>query len=303
MATAASALDRCTDTTAIYAYDEEHGNTAMTPFEHFLVTRFNVVDTGDTHLGLDDAWIASRIPLFEQVCLPSILGQSTDAFRWLILYDARTPRPFVAELSRHASSRIEFIPVEQGTGFRNAALASVQMRLAAATTHVITSRLDNDDALCATFMADVQAEFRGGTTEFLNPPIGFVWNEGRLYRRRYLSSPFLSAIEPRDTMRTVWQVAHGLAASVAPLRQYGDRPSWLQVIHDNNLLNVVRGRRRPLEDLTESGRFTVKLPRPARQESVVEVLLDGIVGFTNLRQRYRRFGLRPRGFRPDRPKG
>ena len=52
----------------------------------------------------------------------------------------------------------------------------------------------------------------------------------------------------------------------------GDQPAWLQVVHDSNLENYVRGSRTRLGAL--SGCFDVQLPASAANESALEIGVD-----------------------------
>jgi len=127
-------------------------------FSHFLVTRFNVRLPFGGRVNLDPRWLDHRHALFERFCLPAVTGQSTKAFRWLLLCDARTPEPHRSRLEgyeRVSNAEIIWVDDEVQAGLR----AAVAARLGHGT-HVITSRLDNDDAICRDFVERVQEAAR-----------------------------------------------------------------------------------------------------------------------------------------------
>src|SRR5262249_1091214 len=67
----------------------------------------------------------------------------------------------------------------------------------------------------------------------------------------HLANAFITLSEPTEGFRSVWGNTHEEAPQVAPVRQVDDRPGWLQVIHDRNISNRVRGRRAPATRLHE----------------------------------------------------
>lgn len=73
-------------------------------FEHYIITRFNLpvfqakVDGHDALSACDEQYLDYRFQLFEKYCMPSIVGQTCQNFKWLILMDARTPERFKKRL-------------------------------------------------------------------------------------------------------------------------------------------------------------------------------------------------------------
>ena len=56
-----------------------------------------------------------------------------------------------------------------------------------------------------------------------------------------------------------------------------EEPSWLQVIHDSNLENYVRGSRQRIDCLQKH--FAVEMPASGRHETHSEIVLDRIRTF------------------------
>lgn len=73
-------------------------------FEHYIITRFNLplfqakVAGQELTTACDEKYLEYRFELFEKYCMPSIVGQTCQNFKWLILMDARTPERFKMRL-------------------------------------------------------------------------------------------------------------------------------------------------------------------------------------------------------------
>lgn len=68
-------------------------------FEHYILTRFNLPIfqpkvKGRETTSCDESYLSYRFNLFEQYCMPSIVQQSCQNFKWLVLFDIRTPDKF-----------------------------------------------------------------------------------------------------------------------------------------------------------------------------------------------------------------
>jgi hypothetical protein len=223
-----------------------------TSFQHILLTRFNVRVFG-SH-GLDPDWLAHRFRFFERICFPSVQAQTTRDFHWILFCDSATPDWALARLRTLLGAEdkisLAFIDGPVNAENRHAAIAAV---LRPGVTHLVTSRLDNDDGLACRFMETVQAQFASQDFEFLNMPDGHTCFRGRIYAWRHPSNPFLSLVEriggPHDPFKTVLCVPHHEAEARHPVRQVACGPAWLQSVHGRNVSNLVRGSARPVEDL------------------------------------------------------
>lgn len=221
-------------------------------FQHVLLTRFNVRIFG-SH-GLDPEWLTHRFRFFERICFPSVMAQSIRGFRWILFCDRTTPDWALARLRSliGTDDRVvtAFIDGPDTPENRHATIAPL---LPPGATHLITSRLDNDDGLACRFIETVQEQFAEQDFEFINFPDGHTCFHGRVYGWRHPSSPFLSLVEriagSGGTLRTVMSEPHQEVAARFPVRQVECGPAWLQVIHGRNAWNMVRGTARPLADL------------------------------------------------------
>lgn len=199
-------------------------------FTHFLITRFNIVEKTwfdvDKHgqPTCDDKWMEHRFELFEKYCVPSVRAQSCKKFTWLVMIDKHTPteyRQTVAELG--------------GTVLLTTTnwLEELQLFLKDKARWLITTRLDNDDAIAPWLIQQVQDNFTNQRFTFLDFPVGYRLKNGILHKHREACNPFLSLVE--EGSKSVLSQTHGYK-----LGQNNDvltishLPSWIQVIHDRN---------------------------------------------------------------------
>lgn len=194
---------------------------------------------------MPEEWLRYRLAFFYDVTYPSVRAQTTRDFDWLVLFDDRCSAEFRAEIEDLA--RGTFVPVWDRRPFRRDTFAEPVAALTRGSgrTHLITTRIDSDDAMSRDFMAAVQAEFAGQERLFVNFPHGVqIDRSGAVLRSHTLSSPFLSLIEERVPERppaTVFVAKHARARAWAPIREVRSPVRWAQVVHDGNLSNIVNG--------------------------------------------------------------
>jgi hypothetical protein len=230
-------------------------------YQHFLLTRMNTATPfGSPRACLDHEWLRHRFALFETYTLPSVKGQQSADFEWLLFTHEQTPEEFRQRLESYQRN-CPLIRIVRCVEFdEEVARQQVLRHCRPDVSHVITSRVDNDDALGSSFMASVQREFRAQDGEFINFELGFQLHQGRVYRAEHPANPYCSAIESKAGFRGVFCVAHIDIASVYPVKQVRDRRRWLTVIHDRNALNQVDGERCTSRKLSEEFGFLGATP-------------------------------------------
>ena len=210
--------------------------------EHYLLTNFNV-KRDDVGTRPDRDWLEDRFELFEHFCLPSVAGQTCKDFTWLIRWDDEgTPDEYRRRLLAHEAALPCLHLVPERRGFH----VVIGERLDGGPCRLLTTRLDNDDALHRDAVALLQSEARGEGMEFLNLPRGYCLEHpaGRTMLSEQPRNPFISLAEDvrGETPRTAVCVSHHKAWQLAPIRQVGEGPSWVQVVHGRNLYNFPVGR-------------------------------------------------------------
>jgi hypothetical protein len=248
----------------------------MQETQHFLLTRFNVTDRQRSTPGLESGWLTHRFDLFKRYCLPSVAGQTTLNFCWLVFFDARTDPK---DLDRF-KKLVEGLPVvvvlvaPDGSSTWDSACGAISELLLPSTKWVMTSRIDNDDAIADDYLSRVQEELSGKDSAFTTFSNGYEWDGIRLYTRHYPLSPFVSRIEPVGGFQSVMKVRHRRVASMDAWSKIDGPPAWLQVVHGENLSNVVRGRRTLRTDIERGGQFSIDICEGSSQESRLLVMID-----------------------------
>jgi hypothetical protein len=238
--------------------------------EHFIITRFNLRTAGsEDGSQLDPGWLARRFDLFDRFCFPTVRGQSEQGFRWLVLFDSRTPDPALSRI-REYQRWTSFIPVFVPAGSEQQARTAVAERLERVPDLLVTTRLDNDDGLCRSFVQDVRRHVDVSIPTVLEFPVGYVWHKDRVYLDRQSRNPFTTLVEPLDgrrdaQFRTIYGMSHQDAGRLGRVVEVTDRPSWVQVIHGGNRLNHARGVRHSIRDLSPN--FDIEHRQLAEREN------------------------------------
>jgi hypothetical protein len=235
---------------------------------HLLLTRFNtLVSYAPSAKRLEANWLAARLVFFEHYCLPSVAAQRRAEFRWLVFVDAASPAWFKQRISAFAPL-VNPIYIE-GLATDDVIAHNVMQTGLVSSPYLVTTRLDNDDAIANDHIASVQGAFCGQEREFVTFPVGLQSFHGHLYNAYWPSNPFLSLIEKvgvNGQVTTVFCVAHDRVTHGNTVRKVLSAPQWLQVLHDANLENRLRGW--PRLSSRSHDRFQVIWPESDRPDSV-----------------------------------
>jgi hypothetical protein len=210
-----------------------------------VVTRFNLtLGFAQARDPLDLDWLRRRLEPFAAVCQPAMQRQRAP-HTWLVLLDARTPGAFVDELAAFDGVTPVLLEAPHDLDGLGRAVAAV---LESDATHLLTTRLDSDDALADGHLERLQATFEPRAEPyFLNFPLGHMWQERRLYACLDPANPFLSYVEPlgHRAPLTAYRVAHVWAHRVAPVRQLWAPSLGMQLIAGHNEVSALDGVRSP----------------------------------------------------------
>lgn len=222
-------------------------------FQHFILTRFNrglysKQPKLDKHGRLinPDQWMKQRLDLFRNFCFPSIVHQTCQNFKWLVFWDPQTPAKHLQENSVFQRYK-NYIPI-----FGGSTVECVKKLIRPAMRHIITTRIDNDDAFQIRAIQIIQEQFHHQERLALNFPNGYCLSKNKLYLTRQLSNPFLTLIERvrwENGIPSVFTVSgrkHTELRTMAVIKQIKSNPMWLQIVHEHNLKNRTRGKPTPL---------------------------------------------------------
>jgi hypothetical protein len=210
--------------------------------DHVLLTRFNLPSLGpEGVIRATKDWLERRTALFESYCLASVRAQTCQNFAWLIYFDPESPEWLMSRIESHAREGI-YIPVFRTSLDPVEIISDIMAAGCRNTSRLMTTRLDNDDALAVNFierLQEVEPQAEGTAIYIAN---GLIKSGSRLYLRTDKRNAFCSVLEDWASASTCWSNWHNLLEkNMRPLVLYGE-PGWLQVIHGANVSNRVRGR-------------------------------------------------------------
>jgi hypothetical protein len=171
-----------------------------------------------------------------------VQGQSSQSFQWLLFFDSSLPddlRGRVATYSRFSPFRAVYV---EGAYCGRMVCKAVR-ECGDPAEYVITSRVDNDDALAINYIETVQSQFNKQAFEFLNLPNGYVWDGVQAYSHKDPSNAFISLVERKEQLKTVLSFDHTKVSVAGPIRQLHQMPGWLVIVHGDNVRNSTRGKK------------------------------------------------------------
>ena len=246
---------------------------------HFILTRFNVrlyPKDKNGHVTLTPEWLEHRFQLFELYTLPSLSAQTCKEFKWIILIDRETPQEHKDRLEkcRERCPNMEVIRVKSDMGHYSTRVFRevIQRDMKELNGEdykdgkVLTTWMDNDDALAIDFVERVQQE---AAKLPLKRPTFIAFHYGLQYftqrkvavRHRFKNNHFISLLEvmqPAELPKTVfgygnhWYVydfekqcdIHQVATT--------EKAAWIEVVHNRNVANDILPRMfwyRPISDV------------------------------------------------------
>jgi hypothetical protein len=250
------------------------------PVRHFVITRFNLRGTDPASMRMVSRdYLDPRLALFERFCLPTLRSQTRQDFTWLVLFADDTPPEVKARVQAYAQWP-NLVPVWLPPGSQHVGRLVVAPYLDDGPLTLITSRVDNDDGLCRTYVEDVRRFEDVRDRTVVQFPVGYVWHRDRIYLDRQEHNAFTTLIEPLPSGRnseffTIYKGSHSDIQRLGRVVDGHAQPAWLQVVHDSNLENYVRGRRARIRSLPD--RFDVPLAPGGRDESALELGIDRVL--------------------------
>lgn len=230
-------------------------------FEHYLLTCFNVnrgIDRENKRNSLE--YLENRPSLFENITVPSVKNQSCSDFYWFVFFDINTPNKFknkINDLAKLANFTPHYIE-----SFKNTA-EIIKQQLKPKTEYLVTTNLDNDDAIAEDFVKIIQDNLKQEKLYFINLLLGYTISEQGLFMREYYSSPFHTLAQKLDQeVMTCIDVPHHFLRQLhkknISVYNVAYKPVWLQVVHDSNLRNKIETNAVPIFNLEYLNQFNVK---------------------------------------------
>lgn len=219
--------------------------------QHFILTRFNLRLWNSDKSGLSvrtRIWLDHRFSIFERYCLPSIAGQTCKDFKWIVLFDSKTPDEYKTRIIRYQNLYPQLIPVyvepQDGRFFARIFGEEVRKRMDP-SKRVLTTYLDNDDALNNHFVEDIQCRAEhllDGTFITYTDGYQYYTEHNYVMRIHYPRNHFVSVVENNDRLlvRTIYGYgSHYYIVKIPGVRidSIPDSRMWCEVIHEKNMGN------------------------------------------------------------------
>lgn len=217
-------------------------------FKHYLITRFNLRNpkwnvTKNNEQLLTKEWMDERIELFSNFCLPSVVAQKNQNFKWLLYFDNSTDFEHQKRMEEICKP-YPFIEIFYIDGMPSL-IGSIKEYLHknCKSEYLITSRIDNDDAISCNFIEQVQEQFNKQDYFAIDFTSGYTLNTEPFMvgKKEHIFNPFISLIEVNKYPKTVWENDHNQWKKETSLLHIPNNRVWMSVIHTKNKVNEFDG--------------------------------------------------------------
>ncbi|MCL1868387.1 MAG: putative rhamnosyl transferase [Paludibacter sp.] len=224
-------------------------------FKHYVITRFNLVDWAGYEVSYDylnsDEYLTERFRLFELFCLPSVSSQTNGNFTWFVLFNEQLPKKWKRKMQEYQNDfpnlEIRYmtaIPEGRWQNTLNQFITNELKLLESRPQYLITTRIDNDDAIHFSFVDSIQKYFLEHQEEAI-----ISYAKGLQYVPKYnilkiITNPkghFGTLIEKNSSnVKTILYFPHNLPPVFPKFvcLQY-KKSMWLEVIHQSNVCNTI----------------------------------------------------------------
>ncbi|WP_366809621.1 glycosyltransferase [uncultured Alistipes sp.] len=220
---------------------------------HFILTRFNLkLWTKDkSNIPVQtEVWLNKRFDLFETYCLPSIINQTNQNFKWICLFDIDTPCAYKSKITEYIIRCPNFHPYylnkKETINYLEYFKDCIKKLRGGDNDAIITTYLDNDDCLRCDYIESVQRlAYTASHKTIISFEYGLQYfiNLGVVNHIPYPNNHFLTLIETADNLdfKTVWSINHYFLSSYRKdyniLTIRDKKEMWIEVIHNNNVDN------------------------------------------------------------------
>lgn len=232
-----------TSTPPRWERDDSSRNKTDVAIDHVIVTRFNLPTAGpESLIRAQDGWLRNRVELFRRYTVPSIRSQTLKSFSWIVYLDRESPSWLRSVIDPLADEGL-LIPLYRETVTWSDLAVDAREVTGARGNQLLTTNLDNDDAVAIDFVSRLQSLARKNPSAAIFIVNGLIRSGTKLYAHRAKSNAFCSVSEPWSAPQTAWRDWHTHLGNHFPAINVVSEPAWLQVIHGQNVSNQVHGRR------------------------------------------------------------
>ena len=218
-------------------------------YKHFVITRFNLKHSDNIWRKdksgndvLTEKWLNKRMELFKKYCFPSVINQSSKDFIWLIYIDSNTKEKYQSELDvlSKLMNNIKIKRVYSYKEFENTYCEDV-INLTSTNwySHIITTRLDNDDIIHKDFIFKIQELFNCQeymAVNFLKILMLNPSNKNKLNIDYQFSNHFVSLIEKikENKIKGCYSKGDRFWNEDGKIIQVTSKPYCAEIISDQN---------------------------------------------------------------------
>lgn len=208
-----------------------------------LLTRYNMPsDPHENRIRATEGWLTARTELFERYTVPTVRSQTVLNRHWIVYLDTESPQWLKDRMATYAQEGL-LTPVYRRAVSAQELRDDLAMVVPADTTRLITANLDNDDGLALDFVDRIKRMPVGEDRTALYLTRGLIRATDRLYWVTDRNNAFCAVSERWDAaVETCWADWHNRLGRTMQIRRESGPPAWLQVVHQRNVSNRVRGR-------------------------------------------------------------
>src|SRR5699024_7392503 len=193
----------------------------------------------------DEDYLRSRFDLFLKYTVPSVNSQTRKEFEWLVLFSDQTPTHYRKEIEeiKNRCPHLSPIFLNSKINYKEFVTKYIKSKLDNKTP-MNTTRLDNDDAIRNDFIQKIQksVETLEEKDQVLIFPDGFQYEEktGAIANYCFPENHFSTLICYGEEVNTILDYNHMEISKLYPtIFLEKSKAMWIEVIHDNNLLNRI----------------------------------------------------------------
>lgn len=223
----------------------------MAHIKHFIITQFNLrlwSKDKQNRSTYTEEWLSKRFVLFDTYCFPSMQNQTNPNFVWLCLFDKSTPECYLEEIKKYQEKCPQlyacFLDEQDTADWLGYTQDQIQRHLEENDEYIVTTNLDNDDAIHLKMVETVALEINKNPQAIL---YSFVYGYqyftelGIILKMKYPHNHFLSLVEKNTPdFKTIKSLPHAKARKHYKTIDLKTEPYWVEFVHNSNVNNDLR---------------------------------------------------------------
>jgi len=215
--------------------------------ECILITRFN---RGNNPIAITEEYLDKRFEIFDKYTFPSINNQTDRDFKWIILFNDKTPDKYKNLVKKYQEkSNMKFIPLFNNYESDIPTITDlISPHLNSNIDYLLTCRCDNDDMLAKNYIEKMKKNFTPIDNMFIDFIYGYCFDNKTEILKNYKSRSnhfigYVDKIKYDKNIKTVCCCNHAMAENYGLIKRINNKkyPLWCEIIHDTNQINQSQG--------------------------------------------------------------